>query len=161
MKEKIILGIDPGFDRLGVAIIKSVNNKNTLLFSDCLTTNKKETMEKRLASIYDQLRKIINIYKPEKLGIESLFLTNNQKTVINVAKAIGVILLAAAEKKLEVLELSPVQVKQGITGDGRSDKKQVEFMVRKLIKVESTKKIDDEMDAIAIAIVTAAFNTSL
>lgn len=162
MKPKIVLGIDPGFDRLGIAVVKNIGNKTELIFSDCITTDKKSTLQKRLLEIYKKVSEIIETYQPERIGMESLFFTKNQKTGIDVAKALGVIYLLAAKKNLNILELTPMQVKTGITGSGRADKKQVEFMVRKIVKITENKKtVDDEFDAIAIAIVASSFNTNL
>lgn len=158
MQEKIILGIDPGYDRCGVAVISSVDNKNTLLFSDCLLTNKKESVEKRIYFIFENLEEIIKKYRPQILGIEKLFFTNNQKTAMDVSKSIGTVYILSEKYKLNLLEITPMQVKVGITGNGRASKSDIEFMTRKLIKIESEKNfIDDEFDAIAIAIVAAAF----
>lgn len=158
MKNKIcILGIDPGFDRLGVAILEKENGKEKLIFSSCITTNKKENFSERLFQIGNDLEKIILDYKPNHLSIEKLFLTNNQMTVMRVAEARGVCIYIAQKHNLKIFEYSPPQIKLAVTGHGRSSKNSVSLMVSRILKINPrTKLLDDEFDAIAIAITHSA-----
>lgn len=155
---KLILGIDPGYDRVGIAVLDIEKGKDKLIFSTCIETERKlegKKLEdsKRVAHIAHELESVIEKYKPTCVGVESLFLFKNQKTVIQVAEARGVIKYICEKNNLKIIELTPMQVKSSIAGDGHADKKQVEYMVRNILKLgEEGKIIDDEIDAIAIAL---------
>lgn len=157
-----ILGIDPGYDRCGVAIIEGTAQKPRVVFSCCIETNKKKTFIERAEFIFNSLNKIIKEYKPTEVSVEDIFFTTNQKTVIKVSEARGICLLAAQINKLKIAEYTPLQVKTYLTSYGKADKKQVYFIVEKMLKLdlkdekvkkEWEKKMDDEIDAIAIAMV--------
>ncbi|MCE9585653.1 crossover junction endodeoxyribonuclease RuvC [Candidatus Nomurabacteria bacterium] len=149
----IILGIDPGFERLGVAVLeKKTNSKESVLFSECFKTSAKLEFGERLKLIGIEVKKVIKKYNPEVLSIETLFLTNNQKTVMHVAEARGVIIYEAINAGLKIFEASPPQIKIAVTGYGKADKTQVMKMVKMLVSIDNDKKSDDELDAIAIAI---------
>lgn len=145
-----VLGIDPGFDRLGVAVLEG----NTLLFSDCIQTSRTLTHAKRISEIGLGVREIIKEWQPGSLAIEKLFFNQNVTNAIKVAEARGVVIYEAANAGLGVFEYSPQDIKIAVTGYGKADKKQVELMVGKLIKtgIGSAKKLDDETDAIALCI---------
>lgn len=148
-----ILGIDPGFERIGIAIVeKNPTGKEMVVFSECFKTKANLPFEKRLLQIGDQIKKISAKYNPKILAIETLFLNSNQKTVMNVAEARGVILYECSKRGLQIFEASPPQIKKAVTGDGRADKKQVIKMVKMLVKINDSKTSDDELDAIAIAL---------
>lgn len=148
-----ILGIDPGFERLGIAIIeKEKNMKEKLLFSECFKTSAQIPFSERLILLGDEVKKIIKKYSPEILAIETLFLNTNQKTAMHVAEARGVVIYESQKANLKIFEASPPQIKIAITGYGKADKKQIIKMVHLLLKIEKEKKSDDELDAIAIAL---------
>ncbi len=148
-----IISIDPGYERLGLAIIeKNKNERETLIFSECFKTSAKLPHHERLALIGDRIIEIIKKYKPEQLATEKLFFAGNQKTALLVAEARGVILYAGSTCGLEIFEYRPNEIKIAITGYGSAEKKQMMDMVRKLIKVESKTNSDDELDAIAIGL---------
>ena len=151
-----ILGIDPGVERVGIAVIEKTDSKEELLYSDCFTTPPQDMQSKRLSAIGDELRRIISKFKPSHLAIETLFFSKNQKTAMMVAEARGVILCEAERGGLAVFEYSPLQIKTTITGYGKADKRQVEMMVGKLIHINKTIRYDDEFDAIAIALTCGA-----
>ncbi len=151
-KEKRIIGIDPGFDRCGVAILEKIEGKERLLYSTCITTSIKDVHEKRLNKLGTELREIINEWKPKSLAIEKLFFNVNQKTGLKVAEARGVIMYEASLKNLSVTEYSPQAIKIAVTGYGKATKPQVESMVVRILGIKSTKMLDDEMDAIAVGI---------
>ncbi|OGI59627.1 crossover junction endodeoxyribonuclease RuvC [Candidatus Nomurabacteria bacterium RIFCSPHIGHO2_02_FULL_37_45] len=154
-----ILGIDPGFERLGVAVIekdKKNNKKEKVIFSECFKTSAKLEFPLRLQLIGKEVKKVIKKYKPEVLAIETLFLNTNQKTVMRVAEARGVVIYEAAVAGLRVFEASPPQIKIAITGYGRANKEQINKMVKILVDIDQTKKSDDELDAIAIALTAFA-----
>jgi crossover junction endodeoxyribonuclease RuvC len=155
-----IISIDPGYERLGIAIIeknsikdKSLSSrKEFLLFSECFKTSNKLPHHERLTLIGNRIKEIIKKWKPEQMATEKLFFSGNQKTAMLVAEARGVILYTASSLNLEVFEYRPNEVKIAITGYGRSEKRQIIDMVKKLIKVDSKTNSDDEFDAIAIGL---------
>ena len=161
-----ILGIDPGFERLGIAILEknksdkkpfdSAQGRERVIFSECFKTSAKLEFSERLRLIGEEVRKIIKKYKPEVLAIETLFLTTNQKTVMRVAEVRGVVIYEAACAGLKIFEASPPQIKIATTGYGRANKEQIMKMVKILVEIDNSKKSDDEMDAIAIALTAFA-----
>ena len=159
-----ILGIDPGYERLGVAVLdpalpeqrgkKNFNHK--VIFSECFKTLATLPFPERLRMIGEEVKKIIKKYKPEILSIETLFLTTNQKTVMHVAEVRGVIIYEGMRAGLKIFEASPPQIKIATTGYGRATKEQMIKMVKMLVEIDNLKKSDDELDAIAIAITAFA-----
>lgn len=143
-----VLAIDPGFERLGIAILE----KNKLIYSDCFKTSPKETFYRRLEKIGAEIERVITEYSPTACAIETLFFKNNQKTAMHVAEARGVVAYEAAKKGLLIHEYTPLEIKIAITSHGRSDKEQIMFMVPKLIKIDKKIEHDDEFDAIAVGI---------
>ena len=157
-----ILGIDPGFDRMGICVLEKERAKETLLYSACISTNKKETFEQRLAVLGKELETILKKYKPGELAIEKLFFAKNQTTAIQVAEVRGVILYLSHLHGLSVHEYSPPQVKVAVAGHGRASKADIENMVPKIVKVSNSKEmLDDELDAIAIALTHSAHRKTL
>lgn len=151
---KIILAIDPGFDRLGVAVLQ-MGKKEEVLFSECITTSPKQKHEERLSKIGLRLREIITEWKPESLAIEKLFFNQNITSALKVAEARGVILYEAKLGGLKIFEYSPQDIKIAVTGYGKASKEQVETMVTKLVILKneaSKKRLDDEIDAIALGL---------
>ncbi len=153
-----ILGIDPGYERLGIAILEKNkgDKRERVLFSECFKTSAKLEFNERLFLIGEEVRKIIKKYKPEILSIETLFLTTNHKTVMRVAEARGVVIYEASLARIKIFEASPSQIKIATTGYGASDKAQVMKMVKILVEIDNSKKSDDELDAIAIALTAFA-----
>ena len=152
-----ILGIDPGYDRLGIAVIeKSAKTKEAVLFSDCLQTSSKNDIYKRFKEIGAKIESVLDEYQPDVLAIETLFITKNQKTAMRVSEVRGIIIYAAAKRDIPVHEYSPMQVKTSVTGDGTSDKERMIKMVGLLVKLPKKKIIDDEYDAIAVALTCSA-----
>ena len=148
-----IISIDPGYERLGIAILeKKSKQKEILVFSECFKTSAKLPHHERLSLIGNKVKEIIKKYKPKALATEKLFFSGNQKTAMLVSEARGVILYAGSSLGLKVFEYSPVDVKIAVTGYGRSEKKQVIDMVKKLIEVPKERSSDDEFDAIAIGL---------
>ena len=141
-----IVAIDGGIEKTGFAVFK---NKKYLT-SNLITTSKSKSTQERLLEIYNQLKDVVKKYQPKMIILEQLFFFKNQKTAIRVSQAQGVILLLAAENKIKVEYLTPLQIKQIITGYGKADKK----AVQKMIKLETGINInqDDEADAVAIGL---------
>ena len=158
IKESItILGIDPGFERIGVAIIeKRPKQKDTLIYSACFKTKASLPFHGRLTDIGTEIERVIKKYKPQALAIEKLYFTTNQKTVMGVAEARGVIVYSASHNGLDVFEYTPPQIKVAVTGYGKADKRMVGDMIPKLIHMDTKVNSDDELDAIAIALTCLA-----
>ncbi len=154
-----IISIDPGYERLGLAIIdKEKSKKEELIFSECFKTSAKLSHHERLSLIGNRIKEVIKKYKPEQLATEKLFFSGNQKTAMMVSEARGVILYTGSSLGLSIFEYTPNDVKIAITGYGRSEKKQIIDMVKKLIEVKKDTKSDDEFDAIAIGLTHLAIN---
>lgn len=147
-----ILGIDPGMAIVGYCILEYDKKNLNLLHSGSIQTQKNEKEGARLKEIHEDLKVIIEKYKPDVCAIEKLFFFRNLTTVMPVAHARGVILLALNEYNIPIFEYTPIQVKQILTGYGRATKKEVEQMVKISLGIDSLPKLDDTIDAIAIAI---------
>ena len=147
-----VLGIDPGTAIVGYSIIDYKNNKIQLIDYGCIYTNKEDSLSLRLEQVYLRVESLINLYKPDHMAIEELFFFKNQKTIISVAQSRGVIILKAQLSGLDIYNYTPLQVKTGITGYGRANKKQVQEMTKIILKLSEIPKPDDAADAIAIAI---------
>lgn len=151
-----ILGIDPGTATTGYGLLKTKRNGFELVDFGWIKTDKKESPEKRLKAIHQKVKKIIDDHRPDVLAIERLFFATNAKTVIAVSQAHGVIMLAAATKKVPIVEYTPMEVKFIVSGSGKADKKTMKKKVRKLLSFRSPKKkkthFDDVCDALAVAI---------
>lgn len=147
-----ILGIDPGMAIVGYGFIEVENDKTELLTSGSVQTDKKLSDSKRLLEIYNDMSTIVQKYQPDCASVEELFFFKNQKTVIPVAEARGVILTVLEKFNIPTYSYTPMQVKQVLTGYGRADKKEVEQMVKIALQTEKLPKLDDTVDAIAIAI---------
>jgi crossover junction endodeoxyribonuclease RuvC len=159
-----VLGIDPGYERLGIAIMEKRENKDFLVYSECFQTSKEIPFHERLLLLGEKIGEIIKNYQPTIMAIETLMFNTNQKTAMNVAEARGVILFQAIKNRLEIFEFTPLQIKIAITGYGRSDKNQVTEMTKRLVKIEKNPPAggvkDDEYDAIACALTCfASYNT--
>ena len=148
----IVLGVDPGTAIVGYSVIEYVKNKYRVLDYGCVYTDKDEDMPVRLEKIYDGLDGIIKIWKPQDMAVEELFFFKNQKTVIKVGQARGVITLCGQKNSLDLYSYTPLQVKMGIAGYGRADKKQIQEMVKVILGLDEIPKPDDAADALAIAI---------
>lgn len=151
----IIMGIDPGFARVGWAVITEKNSTVTPIAFGCIETQKEKKSEIRLAEIYDRLTMLMKKHQPEALAVEDLFFSTNAKTAIAVGESRGVILLATARANVPVISYSPLTVKRAITGDGKADKKQIEHMVMLTLRLKQAPKPDDTVDALAIAMTHA------
>lgn len=153
-----VLAIDPGYDRLGIAIVEKASSKEkeVLLFSECFTTSKKDHIYQRLMQVGKRIKEIVEEYKPDSIALETLFITKNQKTAMHVSEARGIIIYEAVLKDIPVFEYSPPEIKIAVTGYGKSDKSQVISMIPKLITISKEIKLDDEYDAIAVGLTCIA-----
>lgn len=156
-KPTTILGIDPGYGRLGIAVIeKNSLGKEKIVFSDCIETSSKTEIYGRFKIIGQKIGEIIEKYKPDEVALESLFIAKNQKTAMRVAEVRGIILYEALKKDLPIFEYTPLEIKSSLTGDGTSDKSRIIKMIHLLIKVPTKISLDDEYDAIAVALTHSA-----
>jgi len=147
-----VLGIDPGFGRIGWAIIDGSRSRQELVEYGCLETESNSALALRLGEIYDFMLDLIGKYKPVAVAVEDIFYFKNQKTVIGVAQARGVILLAVVKAKVMCFNYSPLQVKSTIAGYGKADKRQVQLMVKTQLGLKVVPKPDDAADAAAVAL---------
>lgn len=146
-----VLAIDPGFDRLGIAVLQGTGSNPILLWSDCIQPPKGER-EKRLGTIAKNITHAVDTYAPDVAAIETLFFSTNKKTALAVAEARGAILSTLGQAGVPVREYSPGTIKVAVTGNGRADKSAIARMIPQLISLPSRKRLDDELDAIALGI---------
>jgi len=147
-----VLGIDPGVARLGWGIVSEKSGSYQAQAYGCLITKKGILPEKRLEFLFNNLTKLINKHNPEEMAVEDLFFAANAKTALQVGQARGIILLAAALKKLPLTSYTPLKIKMAIVGYGRADKGQVQKMVGSILKLQNMPKLDDTADALAVAL---------
>ncbi len=145
------MGIDPGYALIGYGLLKKEGKQIEVLNYGVIKTIKGDPGE-RLVRIYNKIIEIINDFSPDVLSLEKLFFNKNAKTVLGVGEARGVIILSAKLKGLSIKEYTPLEVKQAMTGYGRATKKQVQYMVKSILKFEEIPKPDDVADALAIAL---------
>lgn len=160
----IILAIDPGIEKLGYAYFEKKTNGQTsfkYLTSGMIKTSKKEETEVRLKHVFNELSSLINENKPDLVVFEQIFFFKNAKTVIKVSQAQGVILLLAGQNNIPVKLLTPLQIKQIITGYGNADKKSVQKMLPYFLKQEVKFKDDDQSDAVACGLAYCYLNEKL
>lgn len=148
----IVLGIDPGFGRVGYGIIDYNKNKYRVMEYGSITTEAGLKFSKRLNKIQKDLESICNKYEIDVASVEELFFNTNIKTGIQVAEARGVILNTLENLGIEICEYTPLQIKQALVGYGRADKLQIKSMVKKYLNLENMPKLDDTTDALAMAI---------
>lgn len=153
----IILGIDPGTATTGFGIIEQSKDQPKLIDFGVISTKKTLGDAERLEILAKDIHHLIKKYNPEAVGVEKLFLNSNQKTVMTVSQARGVVLLTAQQHKLPIYEFTPLQVKNFICGYGKADKKQVQYVIKQTFKLKAAPKPDDAADAVAIAICAAHY----
>ena len=153
----IVLGIDPGTARCGWGVIEKEGNKISLVDFGCIITSQELLHGDRVLEVYNQIIELIEKYKPDRSGVEELFFAKNVKTAISIAEVRGAILLALRQKKVEIIEFTPYQIKQSVSGYGGADKAQVQKMVKLLLNMKEIPKPDDAADGLACAIAAAQF----
>jgi len=156
-----VLGIDCGTERTGYGVIDSDGRIHRLVDAGVIRTLKQDAMHLRLLTIANELRKEIELYRPEAVAIEEVFYAVNVKTVLKLSHVRGVALLAVAEAGLELAEYSPLEVKTSVVGYGRAEKSQVQMMVASLLALKNVIASEDASDALAIAICHATHASSL
>ena len=156
IKTQIILGIDPGYGRLGFGFISIQPGKVIALDYGIISTKAGEKFPHRLLQISQDLEILIQQHQPDLISIEKLYFAKNTKTAMQVAEARGVILLKSAERQIPIIEFTPAQIKKSITGDGTADKKAIQWMVKEILKLKATPQIDDAADALAVALTASS-----
>lgn len=147
-----ILGIDPGFDRLGFGVITGPFASPRHVAHGCLTTEKSQPFDRRLHQLGEQLAALLKEYRPNVVGIEKLFFANNTKTACAVSEVRGVVIFLAIAHGATIREFTPLQVKQRVAGYGAAGKPQVGIMVKTLLHLPAVPRPDDAADALAIAL---------
>lgn len=147
-----VLAFDPGYERLGVAVLEKGEKKPVVIYSECFKTKKELSQPDRLGILSEKIRGLILEFKPEIVSLEKLFFQKNQKTALKVAEVRGIILSIAINSGAQVLEFSPQEIKIAVTGYGNADKKSVMKMVPVLVSGLKTTGSDDEIDAVAVGI---------
>lgn len=155
---QIILGIDPGYGRVGYGLVHKQGSSLSYITAGCIETEKTESPSRRLHAIYQQLTSLITANTPHTIAIEQIFFAKNSKTALRVAETRGILLLLGEEHRIPVREFTPLQVKVATCGYGKADKKQVQNMIMRIFKLASPPKSDDAADALAIALAAAYTN---
>ncbi|HEX9608964.1 MAG TPA: crossover junction endodeoxyribonuclease RuvC [Candidatus Paceibacterota bacterium] len=152
-----VLSVDPGYSRVGIAIVEKVpRTREHLVYSDCIETDRDALFEERLLTIGRAITGVIKKHAPDFVAIEKIYFEKNQKTAMQVAEARGVIRYIAALHKLPVHEYTPLEIKAAVAGDGHGSKEQIMRILPKLIRIEKDIRFDDEYDAIAVGLTCLA-----
>lgn len=147
-----ILAFDPGYERLGVAVLEKNGAASALLYSDCIRTKATRSFYERLAELGQAAEALLEEWRPNGVALEEVFFEKNQKTAMQIAEVRGALGYIAASRGLPLYQYTPAEVKIAVTGYGKSDKRAVEAMVPRLVKLEKKKRLDDELDAIAVGL---------
>ncbi len=148
----IVIGIDPGLATVGFGVIRADENSVIPLSYGCIRTSGEKKTPQRLLEIYTEINELLEKYAPDNIAVEKLFFTRNVTSAMGVSEARGVIFLAAQQKHIPLFEYTPAQVKQAITGSGRADKRQMQEMIRNLLKLDDIPRPDDAADGLSIAL---------
>ena len=148
----LILGVDPGLNRVGWGLVCGEKSVFTASSYGCVETSPKLDLPDRLDLIYRNLVDLIDVNRPDLVSVESLFFNTNAKTALVVGQARGVILLAAKHGGVSLVEFTPLQIKMALTGYGQADKTQIQHMVKVLLHLKETPSPDDAADGLAAAL---------
>lgn len=151
-----VIAVDPGYDRLGVAVLELRNGIEHLIYSSCIETDKTQLLIERLQFIGNEFKTLLHKHSPTALAIENIFFNKNQKTAIGVAQVRGILIYLAQTHHCTIHEFGPQEIKIAVTGYGKSDKSAVIDMVKRLVPAAPTKALDDEYDAIAVGVTCLA-----
>jgi len=154
----VILGIDPGYGRLGYATLQKNKEKENLLDYSCIETSAKDPYGNRVLKIARNLEKLIKKHKPDVLALEKVFFTKNKKTALKTSEIRGIIIYLALKNKIKIFEYTPLQVKSAVCGYGKATKDQVKRMIDLILGLKTKTKLDDTSDAIALCLTHIAYN---
>ncbi|MES2007202.1 MAG: crossover junction endodeoxyribonuclease RuvC [Patescibacteria group bacterium] len=155
-----VLAFDPGYERLGVAVVERVGSKETLIYSDCIRTSKETSFEDRLLALGIAAEELIKQFSPRGVALEEIYFQKNEKTATKIAEVRGLLTYIARKADIPVFNYTPQEVKIAVTGYGKSDKAAVTMMVQKLVIIPAKPRLDDEMDAIAIGLTCLASSSA-
>ena len=153
-----VIGVDPGYDRLGIAVLERTDGNESVLYSTCIETDQTDSLSERIYTAGTVFTELMHTYEPTIIGIETLFFNKNVKTAIAVAQARGALLYLGRQAGCTIQEFSPQAIKLAVTGHGQSDKAAVTMMVKRLVRNVPPQALDDEYDAIAVGVTTLAHN---
>jgi crossover junction endodeoxyribonuclease RuvC len=153
---KRILAFDPGYERLGAAVVEREGSRETLIHSDCIRTGASLSFEDRLLELGRAAERLIEEFDPQAVALEEIYFQKNEKTATKIAEVRGLLTYIARKSGLPVYHYTPQEVKIAVTGYGKSDKAAVTMMVSRLVSLPAKKRLDDEMDAIAIGLTCLA-----
>ncbi len=157
MKAARVVAFDPGYERLGVAVLeRGARGRDALLYSNCFRTKKTLSFPERLRLIGEEAERAIKAHAPDVVALETVYFEKNAKTAMQVAEVRGVLSYIAASHGLPLAEYTPLQVKIAVTGYGKSDKRAVATLVARLVELPARKRLDDELDAIAVGVTCLA-----
>jgi crossover junction endodeoxyribonuclease RuvC len=149
----IVIGIDPGLARLGYGVIEVAEGDIRMVCYGCIETSGKNLRaSERLLKIYTAVEELLEQYQPSHVSLEKLFFAKNISSAMGVSEVRGIVLLAAEQRAIPVTEYTPNQVKQAITGSGRADKRQMQEMIKRLLRLKEIPHPDDAADALSIAL---------
>jgi crossover junction endodeoxyribonuclease RuvC len=155
-RPKRVLAFDPGYERLGVAVVERIGSRETLVHSECVHTSAKLSFEDRLLALGAAAEKLMKQYSPEAVALEEIYFQKNEKTATKIAEVRGLLTYIARTHSLPVRHFTPQEIKIAVTGYGKSDKAAVAAMVARLVSLPAKKRLDDEIDAIAIGLTCLA-----
>ncbi|HWB33811.1 MAG TPA: crossover junction endodeoxyribonuclease RuvC [Candidatus Paceibacterota bacterium] len=155
-KDRRVLSFDPGFERLGAAVVEQKSGKDTLVHSECVRTKATLDFPDRLALLGDAVERLLHEYEPDAVALEEVFFERNVSTAIQIGSVMGVITYLARQHGLPIYQYTPLEVKVATTGYGKSDKRAVAAMVGRLVVLPAKKRLDDELDAIAVGLTCLA-----
>ncbi|MCS6830050.1 MAG: crossover junction endodeoxyribonuclease RuvC [Armatimonadota bacterium] len=148
----VILGFDPGTATTGYGVLQQDGQKLKVVAFGCITTPANLAAPRRLQRVYEQVCRLLDEHQPDIVVTERLFFNRNETTAFSVGRTIGVILLAVAQRGIDWVEYTPLQVKTAVVGYGGAEKKQIQYMVTRLLALAETPKPDDAADALAVAL---------
>lgn len=151
-----VLAFDPGFERLGAAVVEKAGGKETLAHSVCIRTPADMSFPERLRILGEAAESLLEKWKPDAVAIEELYFEKNAKTAMKVGAVSGMLTYIAASRNIPLYEYTPLEVKVAVTGYGKSDKAAVAAMVTRLVRLPAGKRLDDEIDAIAVGLTCLA-----
>lgn len=151
-RPNLVLAVDPGYERLGLAIVRRAGAKEHLVFSTCARTSKELSLPERIGLLAKEVEALIQEHCPDALAMERVYFSKSRSTALGVAEVRGMLETIAAQQKLPVFQYSPQEIKLAITGYGASDKKAIASMLPAIIALPPGKRLDDELDAIAVGV---------
>lgn len=151
-----VLAFDPGYERLGAAVVERAGAREKLVHSECIRTKSTTPFPERLGALGEAVVELIKRYEPGAIALETVYFEKNAKTAMQIAEVRGMLIYLAGSRGLPLYEYSPLQVKVAVTGNGRSEKKAVESMIGRLVALPVRKRLDDELDAIAVGLTCLA-----